>query len=198
MRRLGWIVAGLVVLAVVEIALLIVVGQAIGAMWTVALVLLSSLLGVWLLRREGVRAWRLFRDEVRAGRPPGNAATEGLLVLVGGVLLVVPGFLTDLVGAVLLIPPTRRASRAVLLRRFGSWLSPAVANSLFGPVRVRARAGKPQPADAPGTADASQLRWTQTPLRSGVPRDAASAPRSAPPSAPRDSTPIEGEIIDPR
>jgi len=172
-----------------------VVGQAIGAMWTVVLVLASSLLGVWLLRREGVRAWRLFRDEVRASRPPGNAATEGLLVLVGGVLLVVPGFLTDLVGALLLIPPTRRATRAVLLRRFGSWLSPAVANSLFGPVRVRARAGRPQPTDPPGAADPSELRWTQTPLRSGAPRDGA--PRDGA-SAPRDSTPIEGEIIDPR
>jgi UPF0716 protein FxsA len=193
MRRLGWIVAGLVVLAVVEIALLIVVGQAIGAMWTLLLVLASSALGVWLLRREGVRAWRLFADEVRAGRPPGNAATEGLLVLMGGVLLVVPGFLTDLVGAVLLIPPTRRLTRSIVLRRFGARLSPDVANSLFGPRRVRARAGQAQPTDATAASDPIQLRRTEAPLRSGAPYDNA-----AHSGAPYDGTPIEGEIIDPR
>jgi UPF0716 protein FxsA len=179
MRRLGWIVAGAVALAVLEVVVLILVGQAIGALWTLLLILVTSALGLFLLRREGVRAWRLFREDLSSGRPPGNTATEGLLVLIGGILLVVPGFITDLVGAVLLLPPTRRLVRAILLRRFGDRLSPDVANSLFGPRRVRARAGQPQPA-AYSPQDA-------TPLRA----------RAGGGSVPVDSTPIEGEIIDP-
>jgi UPF0716 protein FxsA len=166
-RRLPWLGLGLLLLAAVEIAIFIVVGKAIGAGWTILLVLATSVLGAWALRRVGPSSWRAFRSDVQEGRPPGNAATGALLALAGGVLLVVPGFLTDFIGALLLLPPTRRLARSLVSRRVTGRLRPDVATSLFGPRRVRARAG--------------------------------SHPTSGPPAPGSvDSTPIEGEIIDPR
>jgi UPF0716 protein FxsA len=175
MRRLLFIVAGLLVLAVVEIAVLIAIAQAIGLGWTILLVLATSALGGWLLRREGARAWRHFRADVAEGRPPGNAATDGVLVFIGGILMLVPGFVTAVVGALLLIPPTRRLGRALVVRLFGNRISAATATSLFGPRRVRVKYGAPQHRE---------------------PDPAAPAPSVT--SHVRDTEPIEGEIIDPR
>jgi len=167
-RRLPWAGLFLLVLAAVEIAIFIVVGRAIGAGLTILLVLATSLVGAWALRRVGPRSWRAVRDEVREGRPPGNATAEGLLALAGGILLVVPGFLTDVIGAVLLVPAVRRLIRGFVSRRVTSRMPPEVANQFFGPRRVRARAGSNPAAGPP------------------------------PPPGSVDSPPIEGEIIDPR
>jgi UPF0716 protein FxsA len=178
MRRVPLIVAGLLVVAVVEILVLILIGQAIGAGWTILLVLATSALGGWLLRREGVRAWRAFRADLAEGRPPGNAATDGVLIFIGGVLMLVPGFVTAFIGALLLIPVTRRLGRAVALKIFGNRISPSTATSLFGPRRVKVRYGQaqhPEPEDRkPGPAVTGSDRDTIV-----------------------DSEPIEGEIIDP-
>lgn len=182
MRRLLFIAAVLIVVAVVEIAVLIAIAQAIGLGWTILLVLATSALGGWLLRREGVRAWRAFRADLAEGRPPGNAATEGLLVFLGGILMLVPGFVTAAIGALLLFPPTRRLGRAVALRLFGNRISPAAATSLFGPRRVRVRYGTPQhPESTQATGGPSVTTGRDTGRDTIV-----------------DSEPIEGEIIDPR
>src|SRR5437899_2890182 len=135
MRRLGWITIGLAVLAIIEIAVLVAVAHAIGVGWTLLLVLATSALGAWLVKRVGVRSWRAFRTAVQEGRPPGNAATDGLLALTGAVLLVVPGLVTDVLGGLLLIPWTRRLSRGLVLHGVGGRLSPDVVNTLFGPRR---------------------------------------------------------------
>jgi UPF0716 protein FxsA len=166
-RRLPWVGLALLLLAAVEITIFIIVGKAIGAGWTVLLVLATSVLGAWALRGIGPRSWRTFREDVQEGRPPGNAATEGLLALVGGVLLLIPGFLTDVIGALLLIPLVRRLVRGGVSRRLTGRLRPDVATSLFGPRRVRARAGSNPDSGPP------------------------------PPAGSVDSMPIEGEIIDP-
>jgi UPF0716 protein FxsA len=166
-RRLPLVGLGLLVLAAIEITIFIVVGKAIGAGWTVLLVLATSVLGAWALRRIGPRSWRTFRDDVQEGRPPGNSVTEGVLALVGGVMLLVPGFLTDFVGALLLIPLVRRLVGGGVSRRLTGRLRPDVANSLFGPRRVRARAGANPDSGPP------------------------------PPPGSVESPPIEGEIIDP-
>jgi UPF0716 protein FxsA len=166
-RRLPWVGLGLLVLAAIEITIFIAIGKAIGLGWTVLLVLGTSVLGALALRRIGPRSWRTFRDDVQEGRPPGNAVTEGVLALLGGVMLLFPGFLTDVIGALLLIPLVRRLVRSGVSRRVTGRLRPDVANSLFGPRRVRARAGANPTSEPP------------------------------PPAGSVDSMPIEGEIIDP-
>jgi UPF0716 protein FxsA len=168
-RRLAVIVALLVIIPIVEIAVLIAVGRVIGVGWTLALMLATSVLGGWLLRTQGARAWRTFRAEVNAGRPPGNAVTDGLLVLLGGMFMLVPGFVSDAIGLLLIAPPTRRLARALVLSVAATRMSASTANSLFGPRRVRVRYGGPSSA-SPGAG----------------PADAPGAPE-----------PIEGEIIDP-
>jgi UPF0716 protein FxsA len=151
-RRAGLIGIGLLITGVAEIALLVLVAHWIGLGLTVLLVLATSLLGGWLLRQEGVRAWRALRDASLEQRPPGAEVSRGLLGLLGGVLLMVPGFITDLVGLALLLPPVRRLVGAGAQRYLERRLSPGTAGSLFGPRRVRVRRGQPyQPTpEAPG------------------------------------------------
>jgi UPF0716 protein FxsA len=112
-----------VVVQIVEIWLLIQVGQAIGGWQTLLLLVADSLLGAWLLRREGRRTWRAFRLALDERRVPAREVADGVLVLVGGTLLITPGFLSDVIGLLLLLPPTRAAIRPALTRfvaaRFG-------------------------------------------------------------------------------
>lgn len=106
-----------VIVPIVEIVVIIQVGQVIGAWWTVLLLVADSLLGAWLLRREGARTWRAFREALEVGRWPGDEVAQGAMVIVGGTLLLTPGFVTDVVGFVLLVPISRRLlSRTVRSR----------------------------------------------------------------------------------
>jgi UPF0716 protein FxsA len=111
-----------VVVPTLEIWVLIEVGQVIGAWWTVGLLLADALLGAWLVRREGRRTWRALRDAAGTGRLPDRELSDAGLVLVGGTLLVTPGFLTDIVGFFLVLPFTRPIARRLLVwviaRRF--------------------------------------------------------------------------------
>ena len=102
---------------IAELAVIIQVGQAIGIWWTIGLLIADSLLGSWLMRHQGRASWRRFNEAVAAGRVPTREVLDGALVIFGGALLLTPGFLTDILGLVLLIPPTRAIVRAVLARR---------------------------------------------------------------------------------
>jgi UPF0716 protein FxsA len=135
-----------VVLPIAEIALLIAVGHVIGLGWTVLLLLLSAVVGSWLVRREGRRAWNAFSTALAAGRPPAREVADGALVLTGGVLMVVPGFLTDVIGLLCLLPPTRSFMRRLLTARL-------TRRMLGTSVRtVRSRRGPGRPYDPPGPA----------------------------------------------
>jgi len=118
-----------VVVPLAELYVIIQVGQAIGALPTIGLLLLDSLLGSWLLRAQGRAAWLRFRAAVAAGRPPALEVLDGALVIVGGALLLAPGFITDVVGAALLIPPTRALARRGLLRGVRGRLLVALAGA---------------------------------------------------------------------
>lgn len=151
-RRLSTVGAGLLLTLLVEIVLFVLVARWLGVAPTILLVLATSLLGGWLLRRGGLRAWRGLRAAGVAGRPPGPEVSQGLLGLLSGALLVVPGFLTDLVGLVLLAPPVRRVAGRGVQRIAERRLSSATAGDLFGPRRVRVRRGpayEPTPGAAP-------------------------------------------------
>lgn len=96
-----------VIVPLIELALLIQVGQWIGLVPTVALVLATGAAGAALARREGLRTVQRIQSEVAAARVPGDALLDGAAILVGGAFLLTPGVLTDLVGLSLLLPPTR-------------------------------------------------------------------------------------------
>jgi UPF0716 protein FxsA len=102
---------------IAELAVIIQVGQAIGVWWTIALLIADSLLGSWLMRHQGRVVWRRFNDTVQAGRVPAREVLDGTLVIFGGALLLAPGFITDILGLALLVPPTRALVRAILSRR---------------------------------------------------------------------------------
>ncbi len=106
-----------VLVPIVELFVILQVGAAIGAWWTIALLVAASVLGSVLMRAQGRAVWRRFGEAVRAGRPPATEVADGALVLFGGALLLTPGFATDALGLALLIPPTRAIVRRVLVRR---------------------------------------------------------------------------------
>jgi UPF0716 protein FxsA len=145
-RRLALTVLGLLVVGVLEIAVLVFVAHQIGLLLTILLVLATSLLGAWLLRREGGRAWQALRTAANAGRPVGPEVTDGVVGLVGALLLVLPGFLTDLVGLALRVPVARRLTGTGVQRLVERRFSPALAGEMFGPRRVRVRRSGPPPA----------------------------------------------------
>jgi UPF0716 protein FxsA len=101
---------------IVELAVIIQVGEAIGVWWTIALLVADSLLGSLLMRSQGRVAWRRFNDALRAGRAPAREVADGVLVIFGGALLLTPGFVTDIFGLLFLLPPTRAVIRRLFLR----------------------------------------------------------------------------------
>ena len=142
-RRLALLPIGLLLLASAEIAVFVAVVHAIGAGWAVLLLAATSILGLALLRREGVRGWRSFRAAAEAGRPPGRQVSDSLVGLFGALLLAVPGFLSAAVGLLLIVPPGRGLARRGVERATERQVSAAVAGDLFGPRRVRVRRGAP-------------------------------------------------------
>jgi UPF0716 protein FxsA len=112
------LLAAFIFLPLVELALLIQLGRWIGLLWTLALVVVTGLLGATLARRHGLHAWIAIQDELRAGRVPASALADGLLILIGGLVLLTPGLLTDLFGFAMLLPVTRNAFKRRLRRRF--------------------------------------------------------------------------------
>lgn len=106
-----------IVVPIAELYVIIQVGQLIGLWPTLALLLADAVLGSLLLRHQGRSAWRRFNEALAQRRFPGKEVADGVLIVIGGTLLLTPGFLTDIFGLLLLIPPTRAIARRIL-RRF--------------------------------------------------------------------------------
>lgn len=139
-RRWTWLlILAFVVVPLAELYLLIQVGQVIGPWWTILLLVAAAVLGSWLLKREGRRAFDALREALRTGRMPARELADGILVLVGGTLMVSPGFLTDAVGLLLILPVTRPVARRLL--------TAAVARRLLGSTMPPTRR---RPGDGPG------------------------------------------------
>lgn len=117
-RRRGWVrpvlAVAFVVVPIAEIWFILQVGQVVGPWWTIVLLILDSMLGAWLIRREGGRAWRALREALQGGRMPARELADGALILIGGTLMLSPGFLLDVVGIVLILPFTRPLARRLL------------------------------------------------------------------------------------
>jgi UPF0716 protein FxsA len=116
------LVALFIVVPIVELYVIVQIGQAIGLVPTLVLLLADAVLGSLLLRQQGRGAWRRFNAALQERRFPGREVADGLMIAVGGTLLLTPGFITDIVGLILLIPPSRavvrRLMRAYVGRRF--------------------------------------------------------------------------------
>lgn len=150
-----------IVVPILELWVILQVGQAIGALPTIALLILDSIVGSWLLRSQGRQAWRAFNEALSVGRVPARETGDGALIMFGGALLLTPGFCSDVLGLLLLLPPTRAIFRRLLFRR-----GLTVGTSAFGPAGVwtarggqwaargagARRPGRPAQYDVEGTA----------------------------------------------
>ncbi|WP_068430418.1 FxsA family protein [Piscicoccus intestinalis] len=122
-RVLTLLALALLVVPLLEVLVIIQVGRAIGGWPTLALLLVESAIGAWLVRREGTRAWEALRTALTTGRMPAVELVDAALVLVGGVLLLAPGFITDIVGFFFVLPISRPITRR--------WLEAAVERQLL-------------------------------------------------------------------
>src|SRR5919108_3667331 len=107
-----------IVVPIVELYVIIQVGEAIGVLPTIALLLADSVLGSVLMRSQGRTAWRRFNAALAERRIPHREVLDGALVIFGGAFLVTPGFVTDVVGLLLLFPPTRAVVRRMVVGVF--------------------------------------------------------------------------------
>ncbi len=144
------LVLALLVVPLLEVVAIIGVGKVIGGWPTFFLLLAESALGAWLVRREGARSWRSLSEALRTGRMPSRELADAALVLVGGVLLLTPGFLTDLVGFAFILPLTRpmarRSLEAVVARRL-------LGGVLGGPAGSGTPGRSPSSGEKPGGDD---------------------------------------------
>lgn len=139
---------------ILEIYVIIQVGQVIGAWWTVGLLLAEGFLGAWLVKREGRRAWAQLQDAFRGGKLPNREVADAALILVGGTLLLTPGFVTDVFGFFLVLPFTRPLARRAL-----TW----VANRQVK--KAVARRMPTQPGTGPTVIQGEVLNGDQQPPR---------------------------------
>jgi UPF0716 protein FxsA len=158
-----------IVLPVVEIYVLIQIGQAVGAWWTVLLLVADGFLGSWLMKREGTRAWAALRQALDQGRMPARELADGALILVGGTLLLTPGFVSDVFGLFCVLPFTRPVARTALTR--------VVVRRFVGSHGREARPQRARRNDAAGD-------------RSTAPQDAGTRQRPGPDDV------VRGEVID--
>jgi UPF0716 protein FxsA len=111
----GWLlVVAFVVVPLVEIYVIIQVGQVIGAWWTILLLIADSIFGSWLVKREGGRAWSALRTALGEGRMPARELADGMLILLGGAFILSPGFVLDAIGLLCILPLTRPVGRRIL------------------------------------------------------------------------------------
>ena len=127
-----------VLVPIAELYVILQVGDAIGAVPTILILVADSLLGSVLLRSQGRSVWRKFNAAIAEGRMPHREIVDGVAVIFGGAFLLTPGFLTDVVGLLLLLPPTRAALRRLVVRRIGRRIGMRAARG-GGPVEGTAR-----------------------------------------------------------
>lgn len=117
-----WLVLLFLLVPLLEFWIVIQVSQRLGILPTIAILVVDSLLGAYLVRREGAGAWRRIREQLGRAKAPTDSIIDGVLIISAGALMLTPGFLTDIVGLLMLFPPTRIPIRKVLKTRFAGSL----------------------------------------------------------------------------
>jgi UPF0716 protein FxsA len=120
------------VLPVAELYLILKVGDSIGIAWTLLLLAADSLLGTVLLRTQGRTVWRRFNAALSEGRVPHREVMDGVLVIFGGAFLITPGFITDVLGVLVLLPPTRAVVRRLIVKRLGRRVTVGMSGTRAG------------------------------------------------------------------
>jgi len=154
------VIAVLVILFILvplaELAVILAVGKSIGVLATLLLLLVFSVSGAWLAKRQGLAAWRRFQLAMTEGRVPTREVADGAMILVAGALLLVPGFLTDLLGLVLLFPASRALARRwvpALARRRASRRARVTVVGPGSESSTRVTWGRPELDDRPPDPD---------------------------------------------
>ena len=131
---MAWVLLLLfLVVPVAELAVIVQVAGSMGVLPTLGLLVLISVAGAWLVKREGLGALRRVQDNLARGELPTSDLVDGLLILFAGALLLTPGFVTDSVGFLLLLPPSRAVIRAVVLRRVARRIVEGLGFGVAGP-----------------------------------------------------------------
>ncbi|QQE73536.1 membrane protein FxsA [Brevibacillus composti] len=120
-----------IVVPAIELWGLISVGKVIGPWWTVALVILTGFVGAWLAKQQGLQVMRMLQLQMSRGQMPGETLIDGALVLSGGLMLLMPGFFTDIVGILFLLPYTRMIIRHLVKRWLWSLISSGRVHFFF-------------------------------------------------------------------
>jgi UPF0716 protein FxsA len=116
--HLRYLIGIISVLSAAEIAVLLISGNTIGVWPTIFIIMATGVIGAYLMKREGLRTIRNAQEQLRNGQIPGNSVLDGICILVGGILLVTPGFITDIAGLLLFFPPTRKIVKLIIIKRF--------------------------------------------------------------------------------
>ncbi|MDE3839884.1 membrane protein FxsA [Bacillus methanolicus] len=112
----------LIIVPALEIAFLLLSGKTIGVLPTIFLLIFTGVLGAYLAKRQGLETIRKAQEQLRYGQIPGDALLDGICILIGGTLLLTPGFITDMAGFLLLAPPTRKFFKMLLIKAFKRWI----------------------------------------------------------------------------
>lgn len=153
------------VVPLIELFLIVQVSQSLGVLETILLLIVVSVVGAWLVRREGLSVMRRVQDQLQAGKMPTDALIDGAMILGGGALMLTPGFLTDAIGVSLMLPPVRAIfrpfvakavrSRVQVVSPFGDSLGGQSGGKSTGFGRGRSRRGPVYDADSREQPDSS-------------------------------------------
>jgi UPF0716 protein FxsA len=127
-----WLFLLFVVAPVAELYVIVQVSDAIGFLETLVLLVVVAAVGAALIKREGLRVWRRFNEQMAAGKVPEKELADGVLLLIAGALMLAPGFVSDIVALLLVLPPTRAVARTLLLRRRGGPGRVTVVTATYG------------------------------------------------------------------
>jgi len=171
----------------VELALLIQVDRFIGFWATIALIIVTGIVGSHLARREGLSTWRRLNRRLQAGDLPGTELADGIIILVAGALLITPGILTDVIGFLGLIPFTRTRLRRVLMRWFQNKVEQGTLQVQFGMFGgssspLEGPTGPPHSPDGPARSPSGRT-WEGRPQDTPNHVDEIGDEGSAPPSS---------------
>lgn len=153
---LGFLILAFITLPVIELLLLLRIGSWLGALPTILLLVVTGVIGAAVARSQGVQVLARIRQDLAAGRPPVGSMVDGALILVAGVLLITPGVITDALGILLLLPPSRTLVRRFLGKRMKRMVDTGAAQFTIFPGPAQP---PPSPPDrrAPGGRDVTDL-----------------------------------------